>query len=332
MATISNLDAEILKSKIHPAYCFAGEEEYLKGQYIRKIAGAFLGPNVEHGLEVVYGSETDAKDIIDRAQSLGIFAEKRVLVVREADALSPKSRKILLEHLDREPSPDTCLILTSFKLEAKTAFYKELQEKTVFVSFDNLKPEYLVNWLITKSRELGCKISPSSAQLLIQITGQSLGLLEQELLKLSAYLEGQPIRDIQPEHIKMLAGDTSEVGGFELAESLSKKDLKQSLAVFYKMLRAGEDPVKMLSGINHKFNTLWRVKLLLAQGLSPEEMGRRMRIHPYALKMAIPAAQKRTEKEYWNLFSCLFATELKLKSGSGDPKTLLQQVIFKLSS
>ena len=332
MATIASLDNEILKSKIHPAYCFAGEEEYLKSLYIKKISGAFLGANSEHGLEVVYGSESDAKDIIDRAQSLGIFAEKRVLVVREADALSPKSRKILVEHLSTNRSPDTCLILTSFKLDPKTAFYKELQDRTVLVSFDNLKAENLVNWVIQRSQELDCRISPSSAQLLIQISGQSLGLLEQELLKLSAYLQGQSQREIKPEQIKLLAGDTGEVGGFELAESLSKKDLKQSLAVFYKMLRVGEDPAKMLSGINHKFNTLWRVKLLLAQGRSPEEMGRSLRIHPYALKMAIPAAQKRTEKEYWDLFGCLFDTELKLKSGSGDPKTLLQQVIFKLSS
>jgi DNA polymerase-3 subunit delta len=332
MVTISNLDAEILKSKIHPVYCFAGEEEYLKGLYIRKIAGVFLGTNVEHGLEVVYGSEADAKEIIDRAQSLGIFAEKRVLVVRETDALSPKSRKTLLEHLGREPSPDTCQILSSFKLDPKTAFYKELQENTAFVSFDCLKSESLVNWVIARVKELGCKISPASAQLLIQAAGQSLGLLEQELLKLSAYLEGKPDREIKPDHIKLLAGDTGEVGGFELAEALAKKDLKQSLALFHKMLRTGEDPVKMLSGINHKFNTLWRVKLMLAQGLSPEAMGRKMRIHPYALKMAIPSSQKRTEREYWDLFNGLFTAELKLKSGSGDPRTVMQQVIFKLSS
>ncbi|MDO9067666.1 MAG: DNA polymerase III subunit delta [Deltaproteobacteria bacterium] len=322
----------MLKSKIHPAYCFAGEEEYLKSIYIRKIAGAFLGSGLEHGLEVVYASETDAMDIIDRAQSLGIFAEKRVLVVKDADALSPKSRKVLMEHLGRDLSPDTCLILTSFKLDPKTAFYKELQEKTAFVSFDSLKPENLVIWILGKAKELGCRISPASAQLLIQITGPSLGLLEQELLKLSSYLEYQADREIRPEHIKLLAGDTSEVGGFELAEALAKKDLKLSLALFQKMLRTGEDPVKMLSGINHKFNTLWRVKLMLAQGLSPEAMGRRMRIHPYALKMAIPAAQKRTEREYWDLFNGLFTAELKLKSGSGDPRTLMQQVIFKLSS
>ena len=332
MATISSLDSDLLKSKIHPAYCFVGEEEYLKSIYIRKIAGAFLGSGLEHGLEVVYGSETDAKEIIDRSQSLGIFAEKRVLVVKEADALSPKSRKVMLEHLGREQSPDTCLILSSFKLDPKSAFYRDLQENTIFVSFDCLKSESLAEWVMQKARELGCKITIASAQLLIQITGPSLGLLEQELLKLSAYLEGKPDREIKPDHIKLLAGDTSEVGGFELAEALAKKDLKQSLALFHKMLRTGEDPVKMLSGINHKFNTLWRVKLMLAQGLSPEAMGRKMRIHPYALKMAIPAAQKRTEREYWTLFNGLFTAELKLKSGSGDPRTLMQQVIFKLSS
>jgi DNA polymerase-3 subunit delta len=295
MVTISSLDADILKSKIHPAYCFAGEEEYLKDLYIRKIAGAFLGTSVEHGLEVVYGSETDAKEIIDRTQSLGIFAEKRVLVVKETDALSPKSRKVMLEHLGREPSPDTCLILSSFKLDSKSAFYRDLQENTVFVSFDPLKSESLANWVMQKTKELGCKISLASAQMLIQITGPSMGLLEQELLKLSAYLEDRADREIKPDHIKLLAGDTSEVGGFELAEALAKKDLKQSLALFHKMLR-------------------------------------KMRIHPYALKMAIPAAQKRTEREYWDLFNGLFSAELKLKSGSGDPRTLMQQVIFKLSS
>jgi|GEM_PF-1916544 DNA polymerase-3 subunit delta len=330
MNSIQSLDKEIAGNRLQSVYCFLGEEEYLKDGYIRKIAKAYLGGQEEHGLEIVYGSETDAKEIIDRAQSLGLFAEKRVLVLKESDALSSKNRKQLLEYL-KSPSEGTCHILTSFKLDRKSSFYKEMEASLPVYCFDQLKAEALVAWVAARAKELGYKITLPAVQVLTEISGQSLGLLEQELMKIASFLDSQGRKEITEGDVKILAGSTNEVGGFELAESLARKELKQSLRLYGKMLLLGEDPVRMLASINYKFNVIWRVYLLQQEGTAPEEMARRLRMSPYMIRPSLTLASKRNLSQYLRSFGWLYHAEHRLKSGRGDPKSIMQRLIYKLA-
>jgi DNA polymerase-3 subunit delta len=331
MATIQNLDKEIAGKKLQTVYCFLGEEEYLKNIYIRRIAQVFLEGNLEQGLETVYGSEIGASEIIERAQSLGLFAEKRVLVVKEVDALSPKNRKQLLEYL-KTPAEGTCHILTSFKLDRKSSFFKELQAQLNVHSFDPLKNEALEGWVGKKARALGYGITPAAVQHLIEISGLSLGLLEQELIKLSVYLDSHGRKEISETDIKSIAGSVTETGGFELAEALARKGLKESLKLFNQMLGMGEDPVRMLSAVNYKFNTLWRIFLLQQEGVSPEELAKHLRINPYMIRPNLPLASKRNISQYLRSFALLYQAERRLKSGRGDPRTVMQRLIYKLAT
>ena len=330
--TFNDLERQIAAKKIALAYFFPGEEEYLKDQAIGRLALAFLGESqVSQGLERISATEQDGISIIQRTQSLGMFAEQRLIVVKEIEALSVKSRKLILEHLD-SPSQDVCLILCSVNLDKKTAFYKGLVEKISTLVFNQLKEAETVKWVMAKASARGLKIAPAGAQMLVEISGNNLGILDKEIEKFEIYTIGRNRSEITEADIKSLAGSSFEVESYELAGAICTKDRDRSLVLYEKLLSSGEDPVRLVSTIYYQLEKYWKVFLLTARGISPRQIGYSIQSHEYYVNQMIPASRKRTPQQYLWAMDQIYRTEYALKSGRGEPRTLVQKLIYKLSS
>lgn len=330
--TFNELERQISQGKISPAYFFPGEEEYLKGLAINKLAVAFIGESqLRHGLESISATEQDGTDIVQRTQSLGMFSDKRVIVVKETESLSVKSRKMILEYVG-SPSPDVCMILCAVSLDKKTAFYKGLAETIPTIVFNPLKEVETVKWIIAIALNKGLTISPIDAQFLVDVSGNNLGVLEKELEKLDSYISNGNRRTITKDDVKSLAGASFEVESYELANAVCSMDIKRSLEFYEKLLSAGEDPVRLVGAIYYQFEKLWKVALLTNRGISPREIGYKIQSHEYYVNQMLPMSKKRTAAQYLGAMKEIYQTELNLKSGRGEPKTSVQQLIYKLSS
>lgn len=330
--TFNDLERQIAAKKISFAYFFPGEEEYLKDQSISKLAVAFLGETqVSQGLERISATEQDGISIVQRTQSLGMFAEQRVIVVKEIEALSVKSRKLVLEYLD-SPSQDVCLILCAVNLDKKTAFYKGLAEKIPTLVFNQLKEAETVKWVMAKASARGLKIAPTGAQMLVEISGNNLGILDKEIEKLEIYNIGQNRTEITEADIKSLAGSSFEVESYELANSICAKDRDKSLILYQKLLASGEDPVRLVSAIYYQLEKYWKVALLTARGIPARQIGYSIQSHEYYVNQMIPVSRNRSSQQYLWAMDQIYRTEFRLKSGLGEPRTIVQKLIYKLSS
>jgi DNA polymerase-3 subunit delta len=330
--TYNDLERQIAAQKISFAYFFPGEEEYLKDQAIRKIAVAYLGETqVNQGLESISATEQDGINIVQRTQSLGMFSEMRVIAVKEIEALSVKSRKLILEYLD-SPCQDVCLILCSVNLDKKTAFYKGLAENIPTLIFNPLKESETVRWVGAKASAKGLKMLPQVAQLLVDISGNNLGILDKEIEKLEIYLIGKDKIDITEKDIKSLAGSSFEVESYELSNAICNKEREKSLKLYQQLLESGEDPVRLVSAIYYQMEKLWKVALLSAQGVSARQIGYNIQSHEYYVNQMIPVARKRDLRQYLSAMNNIYRVEFGLKSGMGDPRSLVQALIYKLAS
>jgi len=330
--TFNDLERQLAAKKISLAYFFPGEEEYLKDLAVRKIAACFIGQSqFSQGLEVVSATELDGAEIVQRTQSLGMFSEQRVVVVKETESFSVKSRKQILEYLDN-PSQDVCLILCSAGLDKKTAFYKGLTEKTQTLMFNPLKEPETIKWVMAKAAERGLTLAPSGAQMLVEISGNSLGILDKEIEKLEIFYSGRPGIKIEQKDVVVLAGSSSEVESYELANAVCNKDLFGSLSAYERLLASGEDPVRLLSAIYYQLEKIWKVALLSAQGVPARQIAYNILSHEYYVNQMIPESRRRSQAQYLSAMKEIFATELRLKSGQGEAKTIVQQLIYKLSS
>lgn len=310
------------------SYLLIGEEEYLKEKACLEIARAFLRERYSSdAVRTIYASEVEGPGIVEQCLNLGLFHQRQVLIVREADALTSKGRKAIVGYLEH-PSPDTCLILSSFKLDEKSPLVKDCENRALVVSIDALEADELIDWILSSANKRGLVMDRQAAETLVSISGESLGLLENELEKLSLYQS--PGQKVDREAVKRLAGLSSKASSEDLAFAVSRGDRKGALTLLQQLFDVGEDPARLINALFYQMEHLWKVKLASESHRPQGTIDRRTY---WGLKK--PGIQslsrKRSDTQYLEAMLALFEGEHRIKSGSGDPKHMANQVVHRLT-
>jgi hypothetical protein len=106
-------------------YHFTGDEDFLKHEVLKSLISVLVPPELKSfNLDLLYGTETSADQIIDRVSTVPVNAKRRLVVVFDLHKLSPFSKDMLLGFLPKLPD-STCLVFFSPRISKPTKFHKE---------------------------------------------------------------------------------------------------------------------------------------------------------------------------------------------------------------
>ena len=170
------------------AYYFHGDDEYLKDEMIRQMIDAVVDPATrDFNCDVRRGTEVDAESLLSLLSTPPMMAERRLVIVREVQALKKDARWALDRYL-AAPSPDVvALLIAPAGVKADPA----LMERAAAVEFEPLTGDRVPRWVghhVTTS--LKSTITPGAVDLLISAVGNDLPQLAAELDKLASYTNG----------------------------------------------------------------------------------------------------------------------------------------------
>ena len=77
---MKNLNADLKSGQFKQVYLLYGEEGYLKKQYKDRFIKAMLPDGDTMNYAYYEGKNTDVKEVIDLAETLPFFAERRLIV------------------------------------------------------------------------------------------------------------------------------------------------------------------------------------------------------------------------------------------------------------
>ena len=112
------VDAKALRAAIKdrafaPVYYFHGDDDYLKDEELRRLIDAAVDPATrDFNFETLRGAEVDAETLGSIVGTPPMMAERRVVVIRDVDALKKDARAMLDKYL-KSPAPDLVLVLLS---------------------------------------------------------------------------------------------------------------------------------------------------------------------------------------------------------------------------
>jgi DNA polymerase-3 subunit delta len=175
------------------AYYFHGPEDLLKDEALRAILDRTLEPSLrDFNLDQRPAGQLDADALFALCSTLPMMAERRVVVLREIEALKrkPKVRAALLEYLGR-PCPDTVLVLIQGANDEEPD--REIARASMSVACEPLPEDRVLRWLDRRSKELGVELPDDAALHLVRATGGELTPLAAELAKLAALPTGEPL-------------------------------------------------------------------------------------------------------------------------------------------
>ena len=177
--------------KFDPVYLFHGTDDFLKEEKVRALIARATDPSTrDFNLEQLRGAECDAARLSGALEALPMLAERRVVLLREPDALKKPAAERLARYLEK-PALDTCLVLV---VPGGTKPDADQVKSASALEFRALTDEELLQWMPIQAQAT-CKttIEPAAAALLATYGGNDLALLSGELRKLAAFTDGAPI-------------------------------------------------------------------------------------------------------------------------------------------
>jgi len=316
------------RGDIGPLYFLYGDESYLVARAAKLVLDRLVPSNMrDFNLNVYYGNESSGEEIAAASQTLPMFAEWRVVQVKNADKLSAASLEMLIPYV-QDPSPSTCLVFLGEKVDQRKKFFSEFKKKGRLVEFRRLYENQLQPFLRNEAAFHGKRLQPAAAELLVNLCGNNLQELVSQLGKTALHAGNRDTIDLAD--IKAVVSETRVDSVFELANSLGEKNISKALRNLHALLGDGEAPLLLLAVLSRHFRQIWRVRELLENKMPVQNIGKIVGINPYFLQGIIRQAKNYAVPELKGVFEKFFNLDLALKSGGGKPALLLEKVLMDL--
>jgi DNA polymerase-3 subunit delta len=312
-----------------PVLVLYGSERYLKLEMLKLIPG--LADETEDvALTRVSGKDADLKSVCDELLTVSMFGDKRIVVIDDADDFVSQNRAVLEKYV-AYPSKTSLLILDVKSWPKNTKLAKATDKIGLNLECGELKGAALVKWLIrTAAEDHQKQIDRDAAALIVQLAGDSLGLLQQELEKLAS-LVGDA-ETITPEDVTRVVGGWRIETTWAMLDAVRDGEMSTALECLNKLILAGDAPQKILGGLTFTFRKL----------AEATEYARQTRDLPGALRSAgvFPAAIGPSERYLKRLgfdkasriFQMLIDADANMKGGSRvAPKLQLEALFVKLA-
>lgn len=277
-----------------------GENEYTAKSFIK---------NHFHRYTVVDKSES-FREYITQLDQLGLFGSNDVLVFY--NVLSDVTDSF--ETLERTTA-DWLIWQTSAKGGLRKKERSKWEKIAEFKEFPHFSPYEVKNWLKQQSDAGGLQLSSAVVNQLIELHGNNLYALEQELRKLKSYGA-----NVTPALLLEMSVSSVEEDLFGLLDAVATKDaqkLKQSLKVYLEGLY---DEWLLYYMLVKHFRQLHRVKL----GVS-------IQAHPYVQKKIMQQSKVWQIEELHHVLRFLLQIDKETKQGITDLRTELTNFVLSQS-
>jgi DNA polymerase-3 subunit delta len=277
-------------------------------------------------LKILDLKEGNFQDFQNEVQSVSMFAEKKLIVLK--DALGNKNflENFLKNSKKFVESKDIILFYEKGEVP-KDKFTEFLKKYGKSQEFQLLNEERLKNWIIKEFESYKVKIEPKALELLISYVGSNLWQMSNEIRKLVNYKRGEKIKK---EDVELLVKPKIETDIFKTIDALASKDKKQALELIHKHLEKGDSPLYLLSMINFQFRNLLITKDLIQKYRSPYILSKVTHLHPYIIKKSYSLTQKFTIQELKKIYQKIYQTDLNIKTGKIELETALDLLIAEM--
>jgi DNA polymerase III subunit delta len=321
-----DFNRSVEKGELSPLYLLCGDEPYLVERAVKKLMDRAVDPGFrDFNLNIFYGNECKGDEVFGAAQTLPMFAERRVVLVKKAGDLSAGALEVLLPYL-QDPSPSTCLILQAEKVDGRKKFFAEFKKRGELIEFKRPYENQLGPYVRDEVRAAGKKIDADAAELLAYLVGNNLQELVSQIEKLCVYCGKKELIGVA--EVKAIVSDTKVESVFEFTDALGAKDLSRALRMLTTLLEDGEAPLRILGAVARHYRQLWQVRALLDRKIPSGDLAKAAGINPYFLKKVTDQARNYKVSELKLVFERMLELDLAFKSG-GREDALFERFVME---
>jgi DNA polymerase-3 subunit delta len=321
-----------------PVCAVYGDEAFLRRQALLKLREAVLGGEEgDFSFTAVEGRKAEWRDVQEDLSTVAMFGGgRRLVLVEEADEFVSRYRGEL-EDYTAKPSRTGVLALDITTFPATTRLYKSVAADGLAIDCSTPATAKLCKWLVDWAKKFHRAVLPQpAAEMLVEIIGPELGLLDQEIAKLALTAGSERIT---PEMVTKYVGGWRAKTTWEMLDAALDGKVREAMQQLDRLLASGEQPIGILGQISASLRRLAAATRLI---LLAEASGRRIAL-PQALERAgtKPFVLQKAERQLRRLgrvrgaklYEWLLEADLDLKGDSAmPPRLILERLIVRLAA
>ena len=285
-----SLMRDLRDGQIQPVYFIAGEERLLVDRLLARIRRQVLADGLaEFNHDQLTAGAVGGAEILAAARTVPMMGDRRLVEVREADALKAPELEKLLPYLEA-PVDSTVLVFVAAKADGRLKFFKALDKRGYLARFDPVRGAPLHRFLESEAKRLGARLGPGVAELVAELVGDQFLALASAVEKLCLYVGEGGV--VQQEHVDAVIAQTRQSVIFELTDAVGEGNVDVALASLQSLLRGGEPEQRVLFMITRQVRMIWSALEAMAQGARPGDLAGVLGVPPFVARKIAGQARR----------------------------------------
>lgn len=298
-------------------FALIGEEALLLRRALDKLLAERVEPAAkEFNFDILEGNEVETRKLADLVGQLPMMAQRRVVLVRNAQALKKGEMEGLTELLPKVPE-STDLIFVAEKADGRTSFWQKVSKLGKVRDFKPVDAREAPGWATEEARGAGYTLDFQAAQWMVSALGNDLSTLQSALEKI--YLHKDKDKRITLADVEACVTAVSWRSIFDLTDAVGQRNAERALRLYRRMETAGESPIALLALISRHFRILSKVKEGDTGGVPP------FFLKDYQRQASAFDASRLEDKR-----EKIFHTDWALKSSPIDNNLLFERLLLEL--
>ncbi len=258
-------------------YLLYGEEGYLKKQYKDRFIKAMLPDGDTMNYAYYEGKGVDVKEVIDLAETLPFFAERRLIVFENTGFF--KSAGTELADYVKDMPETTYFIFIENEVDKRSKLYKAVKAKGHIVELSTQDENTLRRWIAGLVKKENKVMSGDTITYFLNRVGTDMENIQRELEKAVCYaIDRNEITKADVDAV-CVTQITSHI--FEMVDAVADRNQKKALDLYYELLALKEPAMRILFLLIRQYRLLFQVKALAGQGYGRKEIASKAGLHPF---------------------------------------------------
>lgn len=309
---------------LKPVYLIYSEQKFLISEALKRLKAQISAQSMGSLNIIEFEWPFDFEELEQALNTVGFFDQRKIIIVNQADKFSEKEIQKINRYL-KVSNPSVSLVLVALK--KNEALFNKARGGRFFFEYKAPKKGQLAQWVADRFKKGGKKASFEAASYLVDLVGEDLASLSQEIEKIVLYSGSK--ENLGPEDISAVSQNIPHETIFDLVDALGQADL--SLALWHlNNLLLTEKEGKIFRMVVRQFRLLLKAKGLFAEGLNLAQIAKTLGLPPFITSKYLKQAKHFSITKLSQAHKILLEAEVAYKTSGSSFKKVLELALVKI--
>lgn len=315
-----------------PLYFFCGDNGPLIDEALHVLAEALAAKGAAGAdLKQLDAPSHGPGEILEAARTQSLFAGKKLVVVRQAEALKQAQWDRLKDYF-KKPTPSCCLVFVlsldekDKKNRARIATLKK--SGPVFSFFNPRGDRQIMAFVKARLAAGGKSIAPDALAYCGALLGENAQAIAGEIEKLVLYCGSRATVTAADVDAVVCGGGRATI--FNLVDAVGEGNPGRSLELLSSVLGSGVHPLVIVKMIARQFRLICTAREMLDQGAPAARIAQKLRLPEFVARGLLKQARGWPADRMGMVFEELFQASSLSKTSRAAPGIVLERLLLRL--